>query len=418
MARPKTNKSTSSGLSSSESSNSSEHLSDDFADDLIKSINKEMGHVAAYNLSTDDAPVVVKRWYPTGSRQLDCIISNRGTGGLPEGRIVEISGNFGSGKSTVAQCVARSVQRMGGIIVYLDTENATSVENLAAFGIDVSKRFVFAQPESTEEVFKIAELAINKVKNSAKDAPVLIVWDSVAATSPQDELEGNYDQNTIGLQARVIGKGLRKITGLIAEKNVVFLMTNQQRMKIGVAFGDPTTTTGGMAIPYACSTRIQLSPGSQLKDQKTGEVYGIEVKAKTIKNKVGRPFRSVSFQIHFGRGIVEDENVFDIFREFCDKNPKGVPVPETKERVLISGAGAWKSFTIMDSYGVVKDEVKFYKADFGKEVLYNPKYSAAMDALFYSVFHVESPKDLQDHVTFDSESANNPEYNKQDKDEV
>jgi len=375
--------------------------SDDFASDLIKQINKEQGDVVAYNLGDGNAPTVVDRWIPTGSRQLDCIISNSGTGGLPEGRIIEISGNFGCGKSTLAALVCANAQRMGGIAIYIDTENATNPENLTNMGVDVTRRFVFAQTACTEEVFAIAESAILKTRNMTKDIPVVVVWDSLAATAPKAELEGDYDQNTIGLQARVVGKGLRKIVNLIANKNVTFVIVNQQRQKIGVSFGDPTTTPGGLAIPYACSTRIQMSPGTQLKD-KNDMIYGIEVQAKTIKNKVGFPFRKVHFQIHFGRGIVEHENVFDIFREYTDKHPKGIPVlvegVDTNERMFVAGSGAWKTFTIIDSDGSQKDEVKFYKAEFGSKVLYEDKYKKYMDSFFEQAFKMKVEND-KDHLT-------------------
>lgn len=375
---------------------------DDFASELIKQINKEHGDTVAFNLGDGNAPTEVKRWIPTGSRQLDAIIANAGKGGLPEGRIIEISANYGAGKSTLASLCCASAQRMGGIAVYIDTENATNPENLAAMGVDVTKRFVFAQTACTEEVFQIAESAILKTRNMTKDVPVVVVWDSLAASAPKAELEGDYDQNTIGLQARVVGKGLRKIVNLIANKNVTFIIINQQRQKVGVTFGSPTTTPGGLAVPYACSTRIELSPGTQLKD-KQDNVYGIEVQAKLIKNKVGFPFRKVHFQIHFGKGIVEHENVFDQFREYSEKHSKGVPVTvegvDIGERMFVAGAGAWKTFTIIDKNGSEIDEVKFYKAEFGEKVLNNPKYAKYMDAFFEQVFKMRTEND-KNHPTY------------------
>ena len=377
---------------------------DDFASELVKQLNKEHGDTIAYNLGEGNAPTVVKRWIPTGSRQLDAIIANSGKGGLPEGRIIEISGNYSCGKSTLASICCAQAQKMGGIVVYIDTENATNPVNLAALGVDVTKRFVFAQTACTEEVFSIAESAILKTRNMTKDVPVVVVWDSLAASAPKAELEGDYDQNTIGLQARVVGKGLRKIVNLIANKNVTFIIINQQRQKVGVSFGDPTTTPGGLAVPYACSTRIQMSPGSQLKDSKTDTVYGIEVGAKLIKNKVGFPHRKVQFQIHFGKGIIEHENVFDVFREYSDKHEKtGVPVTvegiDTKERMYLAGSGAWKTFTIVDKDGTLKDEQKFYKAEFGDKILNNPKYAKYMDAFFEQAFKMRVEDD-KSHATY------------------
>jgi len=144
-----------------------------------------------------------------------------------------------SGKSHIAYECAKATQKLGGIAVYIDTENATSLENLQKVGIDTSKRFVFVQSGMTEEVFAVAESTILKARQMTKDVPITIIWDSVAASAPKAELEGDYEQNTIGLQARVIGKGLRKITNLIGNQNVLFLLVNQQRQKIGVMFGDP-----------------------------------------------------------------------------------------------------------------------------------------------------------------------------------
>jgi recombination protein RecA len=212
----------------------------DFTDDLIKSLNKDFGSRIAYNLSTDESPTHVKRWYSTGCKSLDYICSNRRNGGLPEGRIVEIFGPPSIGKSHIATQLARMTQQMGGIVVYIDTENATSVENLAALGVDVSKRFVYIDTHCTEEVFQVAESTIMKVKAMENDVPAVIIWDSVAGSSPKAELAGDYDKDSIGLQARAISKGMRKITGVIGDQSVLMVCLNQIRMKIGVMFGDPT----------------------------------------------------------------------------------------------------------------------------------------------------------------------------------
>jgi recombination protein RecA len=184
-------------------------IEDDFTQELIKEINRSHNDRIAYNLGMDDPPTEVKRWISTGSRQLDFLISNQLNGGLPEGRIVEIQGPASSGKSHIAFEVAKSTQRMGGIVVYIDTENATSLQNLRQLGIDVKRRFVFVQTACTEDIFSVAEETILKARTMTKDVPVTIIWDSVAASSPKAELEGAYDQNTIGLQARVIGKDSR-----------------------------------------------------------------------------------------------------------------------------------------------------------------------------------------------------------------
>jgi len=207
--------------------------SGDFTADLITSLNRDHGSRIAYNLAVDTSPTHVKNWISTGSRLLDYIIANRKNGGLPEGRIIEIFGPPSIGKSHIATQIARSTQQMGGIAVYIDTENATSVENLAALGVDVSKRFVYVDTHCTEEVFDVAEKTIIKAKSMQKNVPITIIWDSIAASSPKAELLGEYDQNTIGLQARTISKGMRKITGIIGDQNVLMVCLNQTRIKIG-----------------------------------------------------------------------------------------------------------------------------------------------------------------------------------------
>ena len=332
---------------------------DDFTDDLIKSLNKSHGTRVAYNLALDDSPTHVKRWISTGSRQLDYIISNRRGGGLPEGRIVEIFGPPSIGKSHIAIQIARSTQKMGGIVVYIDTENATSVENLGLLGVDVKKRFVYVDTHCTEEVLSIAEETILKAKAMNKDVPVTIIWDSVAASSPKAELTGDYDKDSIGLQARAISKGMRKITGVIANQNVLLICLNQIRTKIGVMYGDPTTTPGGMAIPFHSSVRIKLGAGQQILN-KDKEVIGIHVSAKTVKNKVSAPFRSCDFEIHFGVGIKEHEQLFDLLRTHGPESVNGL-------RLEVAGTGSWKTFTVMrEDTGELLVDKKFYKAEFDK----------------------------------------------------
>ena len=346
-------------------------VNDEFTSDLIKSLNKEHGSRVAYNLATDESPTHVNRWISTGSKQLDYIIANRPNGGLPEGRIIEIFGPPSIGKSHIAIQIARSCQAMGGICVYIDTENATSVENLSLLGVDITKRFVYVDTHCTEEVLAIAESTILKAKAMDKNVPVTIIWDSVAASSPKAELTGDYDQNSIGLQARAISKGMRKITGVIANQNVLLICLNQIRTKIGVMYGDPTTTPGGKAIPFHSSVRIKLGAGQQITN-KQKEVIGIHVRAKTIKNKVAPPFRECNFEIHFGKGIVEHEQVFDELR-------KHGPVIVGKKQICVSGTGSWKSLTVADTKtGEVEIEKKFYKADFG-DVWNDPEYTKYVD---------------------------------------
>jgi recombination protein RecA len=352
-------------------------ISDDFVQDLIKDLNREHQTRVAYNLATDASPTHVKRWISTGVLQLDYAISNRPNGGFPEGRIVEVFGPPSIGKSHLAAQVCKSAQRMGGIAVYIDTENAINPELLGDLGVNVSKRFIYADPNSIEDVFTLVESVVSKVKATNKDVPVAVIWDSVAATPAKAELEADYDQNSIGLAARQISKGLRKITQVIGNQNVLLVCLNQIRNKVGVLYGSPETTPGGLALPFHASVRIKLTGGKHIEDPKTKELVGIEVNANVIKDKVARPFRKCSFQIHFGKGIVEHEELFDELRAYCAEHT----IEKNGKLLSLSGTAAWKELSVSDAVtGEILINKKFNKSNFDS-LMKDTEYKEYIDAI-------------------------------------
>ncbi len=371
----------------------SKAVTDDFIQNMIKDLNREHQTRVAWNLATDLSPTHVKRWVSTGCIGLDYAISNRRYGGCPEGRIIEVYGPPSIGKSHLAAQICRSAQRMGGIAVYIDTENAVNPENLAQLGVDVSKRFIYCETGCVEDTFTVIESIVNKVKASAKDVPVVVVWDSVAATPAKAELEADYDKDSIGLQARQLRKGFRKITQVLGNQNITLVCLYRIRTKIGVMYGDPMTTSGGLALPFHASVRISLTGGARIEDPKTKELIGINVNAYLLKNKVSAPFRKVSFQIHFGKGIVEHEDLFDVVRGYCDEHR----IEKDGKLLSISGLQAWKELSVADAKsGEVLINKKFYKAEFG-EIMRDPQFKPYVDDIIEAALTRTYEQVKQDH---------------------
>ena len=236
----------------------------------------------------------VQSWpsVPTGALSLDMILGN---GGLPLGRVVEIYGPESSGKSTISLSVVAQAQEMGLKCAYIDAEHALDPVYMQALGVNLDE-LLLAQPDYGEQALEIADKLIRTGEIG------VVIIDSVAALVPKAELEGDMEANQMGLQARMMAKGLRKIVGLANEHKTLVIFINQIRMKIGIMFGNPETTPGGRALPYAASVRIDVRKKEDLKD-KAGESIGIKVKAKIIKNKMAPPLKVTEFDIYYGKGV-------------------------------------------------------------------------------------------------------------------
>jgi len=236
---------------------------------------------------------------PTGCLSLDIAL---GVGGVPRGRVIEIYGPEASGKTTLAQHIVAEVQKIGGIAAFVDAEHALDPEYAKHIGVKVDELLI-SQPDTGEQGLEIVETL---VRSNAVD---VIVIDSVAALVPKDEIEGDMGARHMGLQARLMSQALRKLTGIISKSRTVVIFINQTRMKIGIVFGNPETTTGGVALKFYSSIRIEVRRSAQIKQG--DRIIGNRVKVKIVKNKVAAPFRNCEFDIMYNEGISVSGDLLD-----------------------------------------------------------------------------------------------------------
>ena len=296
--------------------------------ELLEKVNKTFGQGTMMTL--DSKSVVPVEVISTGSLGLDLAV---GVGGFPKGRIIEIYGPESSGKTTLAVHVMVEAQKKGGVCAFIDAEHAFDKDYAKAIGLDVDN-LLFSQPDNGDQALEIADMVLQ-----SKTVSVLVV-DSVAALVPKAELEGDMGDSKMGLHARLMSQAMRKLTGIIKKSNTIVIFINQLRDKIGIMFGNPETTTGGNALKFYASIRIDIRKSTQLKN-KEGEVYGSIIKAKVIKNKVAPPFKTAEFEIHFGKGIMRNAEILDmaVELEFVQKSGawysyEGQKIGQGKEQVV------------------------------------------------------------------------------------
>jgi recombination protein RecA len=319
----------------------------DLADILVDSLNKKQkDQKIAFYLDDDSegAPTNVNGWISTGAAMLDVAISNRPYGGIPVGRITELTGLEQSGKSLLSAHLLAETQKQGGIAVLIDTETAVSREFFDAIGVDVSK-LLYVSVDTVEDIFETIETIIEKVREKDAQKLVTIVVDSVAAASTKKEMEADYDKDGYATdKAIIISKAMRKITNTIGRQKIAVIFTNQLRQKLGVMFGDPWTTSGGKALAFHASVRLRLKNVGQIKMKIGGQdkIVGISVRAQVVKNRLGPPLRSADFEIYFDRGI----------------DNYGSWLTSLKENKLVKQGGAWYEYTDTDTGEIIKFQSK------------------------------------------------------------
>jgi recombination protein RecA len=315
--------------------------------DSLNKLNKDSEQIAYFLDGKEGTPTDFTDFISTGATMLDIAVSNRPYGGIAVGRITELTGLEGSGKSLVGAQLIANTQKRGGVAVLIDTETAVNPEFFKAVGINMNK-LVYVHISTVEDIFDAITNIIEKVRTGKdKEKLVTIIVDSVAAASTKKEMEADFGKDGYATdKAIIISKAMRKITGLLGRERIALVFTNQLRQKMNApAFSDPWTTSGGKAIAFHASTRIRLSLIGKINDSNKN-VVGVKVKAVVVKNRLGPPHRTAEFDIYFDRGIDDYGSWLDVL----------------KNNGLIKQSGAW--YTLVDES--TGEEIKFQSKDFPK----------------------------------------------------
>ena len=335
-------------------------------DDKIKAleaaltkIEKDFGKGAVMKLGDSGSHMNVET-VPTGALSLDVAL---GLGGVPKGRIVEIYGPESSGKTTVALHMVAEVQKRGGIAGFIDAEHALDPVYAKNIGVDIDELYI-SQPDSGDQALEITE---TMVRSGAMD---IIVVDSVAALVPKQEIEGDMGDSHVGLQARLMSQALRKLTPVISKSNCVVIFINQLREKVGVMFGNPETTTGGRALKFYSSVRMDVRRIETLKQ--SGEMVGNRTRVKIVKNKIAPPFKEAEFDIMFGKGISKEGDILDLAVK-CD---------------LVSKSGAWFAYN-GDKIGQGRENAKTYLSE-------HPEIMEELEQNIRAHYHIGAEGDMEE----------------------
>ena len=311
-------------------------------DAALAQIEKQYGKGSVMKLGDKSANMNIEV-VPTGSLSLDLAL---GLGGMPRGRIIEVYGPESSGKTTVALHVVAEIQKRGGIAGFIDAEHALDPVYAANIGVDIDNLYI-SQPDNGEQALEITE---TMVRSGAVD---VIIVDSVAALVPKAEIDGEMGDSHVGLHARLMSQALRKLTGIISKSNCVVIFINQLREKVGVMFGNPETTTGGRALKFYASVRLDVRRIETLKVG--GDVVGNRTRVKVVKNKVAPPFKEAEFDIMFGKGISREGDILDLAVLYD----------------IVGKSGAWYSYN-GEKIGQGRENTKLY-------MLNNPEFMAEVE---------------------------------------